>query len=318
MFPPSGDVASARACSHAPSAPVQRTQLLPTLTRTYPATCAGACDTFLLAASSSSRRSELRAADIGLIALQAARGLTHLLSKGVAHRDVACRNIFCAAQLDGDQRLCRTADGCVAGLRAVVADFGRAVSLPVSRQPGTLAMGTVRLKTQPLRDQPPEVLMQKVFCATSDVFSLGVSMWVMSSGQEPWSTRTPLQAAQTHVAGRRMEPPSGPLAHPMLDRVMQRCWHQDPARRPPLREVCAVLEQTVEALQEDDKAKEQARLQAQERGRAKLASEYGHFSLDVLSIAVENSTTAADQAKEDGVYLPFEVSSDDGARGLAP
>ena len=60
-----------------------------------------------------------------MAAPQAACGLAHISNKGFAHRDVACRNIFCAATLDAKGGLQRHADGGVVGLRVVIADFGR-------------------------------------------------------------------------------------------------------------------------------------------------------------------------------------------------
>ena len=95
---------------------------------------------------------------------QAGQGLAHIISLGFAHRDVACRNVFCTATLDGDGRLQRGASGAVVGLRACIADFGRSVRLPAEAG----QQGVVADPVQPLRDQPPEVLLSKVFTERSD------------------------------------------------------------------------------------------------------------------------------------------------------
>ena len=95
-------------------------------------------------------------------------------------RDIqACRNIFCTATLDDSKKLQRREDGCIKGLRACVADFGRTVSLPAA---GT-QLPILEPYRQPLRDQPPEVVRRQVHHARSDVWSFGTTMWSLVSSR---------------------------------------------------------------------------------------------------------------------------------------
>ena len=101
---------------------------------------------------------------------------TTCLSVRPSGHAVACRNVFCAAELGDDGQLRRGADGLARGLRAVIADFGRTVALPEDG-----GKGKVDDPKQPLRDQPPEVLAQKVFTRRSDSCVLMLKMPLFQS-----------------------------------------------------------------------------------------------------------------------------------------
>ena len=73
-------------------------------------------------ANPNSRYDELQVVDVVQLALDAATGLAHMEVNGFAHRDVACQNILCSADLDGEGQLQRGPDGRIVGLRACIAD----------------------------------------------------------------------------------------------------------------------------------------------------------------------------------------------------
>ena len=99
-------------------------------------------------ANKGSRYKELRPADAVQLALDAATGLAHMEANGFAHRDVACRNVFCTATLDDGGKLQRGVDGRIVGLRGCIADCE---SLPAelvalhSRRRTTVANSTMPL-----------------------------------------------------------------------------------------------------------------------------------------------------------------------------
>ena len=190
----------------------------------------------------SSNRSQLQVADAAMILQQAAAGLAYMNGEGFAHRDVACRNVFCTASLVKGGRLQRGEDGGIAGLRVCIADFGRTVRLPAAGKSAKTPLDPAgRALSQPLRDQPPEVLVSKVFTERSDSFSFGVAMWALMSGTRPWPSLTPQEAARKHVSGERLPPPQTRLADAKLSAIMHQCWRHDERERPLMAEVHDML-----------------------------------------------------------------------------
>lgn len=201
-----------------------------------------------------------------------ASALAYLHSQGIVHRDLKPDNVL----LDGDDR-CMLTDfgvgrsltrtGCMTtgvgtphfmppeslqGLHG-----GTAVPLPPaatdsdavvprmepldSRAPdsalrgGGVAGGDVEDRTA-----SPRALSRWQWAPAFDVYSLGVLIVVLFSGQYPYEGLTTTMIAVQVVGGLRPELPA--CLPPPACAFLQRLWHADPSQRPPMTEVLATLD----------------------------------------------------------------------------
>ena len=171
--------------------------------------------------SSRLRRGRMSTTEALPIIEHMAQGLAAAHEAGVVHRDFKCANVMLVPSLTG------------AGIRAVITDFGLARSVqetlgsdlsPTLTQPGEIT-GT------PDYMAPEQVLGVHVTFA-ADIYSLGLVIYEMVTGQLPFRADTPLA-----TAGKRLlEAPVPPTTYvPDLDRTWQsvilRCLERDPNDR---------------------------------------------------------------------------------------
>jgi eukaryotic-like serine/threonine-protein kinase len=149
------------------------------------------------------------------IGVQVAEALAHAHERGVLHRDLKTPNVVL------------TGDG-----RAKVLDFGLARRLPVAPpQQDTRAEAVEDLKqiAGTLAYMPPEALRAEPATPASDVWSLGVVLYEMASGRQPFRGRT-----QFELMGAVLRAPAEPLpAHvpASLRTVILRCLAKEPGQR---------------------------------------------------------------------------------------
>jgi len=75
----------------------------------------------------------------------------------------------------------------------------------------------------------------------SNVYSYGMVLWEMITGEEAYSTYSPVQAAVGIAAcGLRPEIPRD--CPPFLRSLMNRCWDNFPLKRPQFSEIISVLQ----------------------------------------------------------------------------
>ncbi|KXZ47203.1 hypothetical protein GPECTOR_37g209 [Gonium pectorale] len=130
------------------------------------------------------------------IAIQICQGLEYL-HPTIVHRDLKPANVLINGA-DTDRPV------------AKLADFGLA-----------------RISAMTMATRHPE--------AGTDMYSLGVLLWAMLTGQQPWkNTAIPAVAYKVASLGERL-----PLDHlpdrrcpPQLRRLIRQCWEADPLRRP--------------------------------------------------------------------------------------
>jgi serine/threonine-protein kinase len=135
-------------------------------------------------------------------------GLAAAHAAGFIHRDVKPENVLIAD------------DG-----RIKIGDFGLARAVSTSTSSGTL-LGTVGYVS-------PELVLGKPADARSDVYSVGIMLFEMLTGQQPFDGEVPIQVAYQHVNGT-VGPPSAlvPGLAGEVDELVQWCTANDPENRP--------------------------------------------------------------------------------------
>lgn len=147
--------------------------------------------------------------ELKALAEQLCAGLAAAHAAGVVHRDLKPDNVLVEA-----------ATG-----RAVITDFGIARSIDDA---GVTQVGTV---VGTPRYMAPEQLAGKDVDARADLFSLGVMLFELATGERPWSGDNPISIAvqQATVAPRSLEQAAMP---PAFASLVAACLAIDPDQRP--------------------------------------------------------------------------------------
>ncbi|MDR7159343.1 serine/threonine-protein kinase [Arthrobacter sp. BE255] len=135
-------------------------------------------------------------------------GLGAAHAAGMIHRDIKPENVLIAD------------DG-----RIKLGDFGLARAVTTSTSTGAL-IGTVAYLS-------PELVLGNQADARSDIYSVGIMLYEMLTGQQPFSGEVPIQVAYQHVNGT-VGPPSAlvPGLAAEVDELVQWCTANDPENRP--------------------------------------------------------------------------------------
>ncbi len=135
-------------------------------------------------------------------------GLGAAHAAGLIHRDVKPENVLIAE------------DG-----RINIGDFGLARAITTTTSTGAL-IGTVAYLS-------PELVMGRQADARSDIYSLGIMLYEMITGRQPFDGEVPIQVAYQHV-NSSVGPPSAlvPGLAAELDELVQWCTANDPDKRP--------------------------------------------------------------------------------------
>jgi serine/threonine-protein kinase len=135
-------------------------------------------------------------------------GLGEAHAAGLIHRDVKPENVLIAD------------DG-----RIKIGDFGLARAVTTTTSTGAL-IGTVGYLS-------PELVLGKTADARSDIYSVGIMLYEMLTGQQPYDGEVPIQVAYQHV-NETVGPPSAlvPGLAAEMDELVQWCTANDPENRP--------------------------------------------------------------------------------------
>lgn len=159
------------------------------------------------------------------VALEIARGMEYVHSQGVIHRDLKPENVLI------DQ-----------AFHMKIADFGIACEEvhcdPFADDPGTY------------RWMAPEMIRHKPYGRKVDVYSFGLILWEMVSGNIPYEDMTPIQAAYA-VVNKNLRPAFPKDCAPAMRALIEQCWSYQPEKRPEFWQVVKVLEQFESSLSHD-------------------------------------------------------------------
>jgi len=147
-----------------------------------------------------------------------ARGLLHLHSEGLIHRDLASRNILLTANND-----------------VKVTDFG------MSRQKHETSNANKTYSgVGPLKWWPPEAIRDRTYSEKADVWSYAVTAWELLAKSEPYPNVDITEVAMKVVyEGLRLDIPAD--TDPAIANILRACWQTDPDKRPTMKEICSAL-----------------------------------------------------------------------------
>ncbi|KAF0420518.1 kinase-like protein [Gigaspora margarita] len=152
------------------------------------------------------------------IAIEIAEGLEYLHKNDISHHDLNSKIIL----------VCKEE-------KMVIAGFG----IPEHANKASISTSIVRgmaayIEPQCLKDQYYERDMR------SDIYSLGVILWEISSGKPPYKSFQDAYQTIFHVNdGGREEPVDG--TNPEYVKLYKLCWDEDPAKRPDIKSVLETL-----------------------------------------------------------------------------
>ncbi|KAK2373193.1 Serine/threonine-protein kinase sty17 [Trifolium repens] len=165
------------------------------------------------------------------VAIDVSKGMNYLHQNNIIHRDLKTANLL----MDENELV-------------KVADFGVA---RVQTQSGVMTA-----ETGTYRWMAPEVIEHKPYDQKADVFSFGIALWELLTGELPYAYLTPLQAA-VGVVQKGLRPTIPKNAHPRISELLQRCWQQDPKERPPFSEIIEILQHIAKEVN-DEKHKDKS------------------------------------------------------------
>ncbi|XP_028834730.1 mitogen-activated protein kinase kinase kinase 11 [Denticeps clupeoides] len=172
-------------------------------------------------------------------AVQIARGMLYLHNEAIVpviHRDLKSNNILLAEPIENE---------IVEGKTLKITDFGLAREWHKTTKMSTA--GTYAWMA-------PEVIKSSTFSKGSDVWSYGVLLWELLTGEAPYRGIDGLAVAYGVAVNKLTLPIPSTCPEPFAQ-LMSECWDQDPHRRPSfesiLKQLTALEQQVMEEMPQD-------------------------------------------------------------------
>ncbi|KAF2073936.1 hypothetical protein CYY_004760 [Polysphondylium violaceum] len=164
-----------------------------------------------------SREQKLDSALILQFAFDIARGMQHLHTRNIIHRDLKSSNLL----LDKHFNI-------------KIADLGIARETSFTQTMTTI--GTVAWTA-------PEILRHESYNQKADVYSFGIVIWELLTGQEPYEGIPPMNAGIL-VASKELRPELPENCDANWKKLVVWCWTEDPNKRPSFEEITNYLTKT--------------------------------------------------------------------------
>ena len=143
------------------------------------------------------------------IAIRILSALQHAHNNGIIHRDIKPQNVLV------------NADGLIK-----VSDFG------IARVVGGDTLSTEDSVMGSVHYFSPEQAENKPVTFSSDLYSVGVCLYEMMTGQPPFDGETPVQVAMQHIHNKpRPMREINPAVPPAMERVVEKAMEKQPAKR---------------------------------------------------------------------------------------
>ncbi|KAK6924548.1 ACT domain [Dillenia turbinata] len=166
------------------------------------------------------------------VAMDISKGMNYLHQNKIIHRDLKTANLL----MDENEVV-------------KVGDFGVA---RVQSQSGVMTA-----ETGTYRWMAPEVIEHRPYDHKADVFSFGIVLWELLTGEIPYSYLTPLQAA-VGVVQKGLRPTIPRHSNPKVSQLLERCWQQDPNLRPNFSEIIEILQQLSKEVTDEEACKDKS------------------------------------------------------------
>ncbi|KAK6621321.1 hypothetical protein RUM43_011627 [Polyplax serrata] len=160
-------------------------------------------------------------------AIQIARGMHYLHDQArvpLIHRDLKSSNVLLAEPINNDDLLLKTLK---------ITDFG--LAREVYRTTRMSAAGTYAWMA-------PEVIKSSTFSKASDVWSYGVLLWELLTGETPYKGIDILAVAYGVAMNKLTLPIPTTCPEPWSD-LMKACWESEPHNRPSFEDILQALDQ---------------------------------------------------------------------------
>ncbi|XP_032308915.1 mitogen-activated protein kinase kinase kinase isoform X2 [Drosophila ananassae] len=159
-------------------------------------------------------------------AIQIARGMNYLHNEApmsIIHRDLKSSNVLIYEAIEDNHLQQKTLK---------ITDFGLAREMYNTQRMS--AAGTYAW-------MPPEVISVSTYSKSSDVWSYGVLLWELITGETPYKGFDPLSVAYG-VAVNTLTLPIPKTCPETWGALMKSCWQTDPHKRPGFKEILKQLE----------------------------------------------------------------------------
>eukprot|EP00191_Tetraselmis_sp_GSL018_P013791 CAMPEP_0177580212 /NCGR_PEP_ID=MMETSP0419_2-20121207/1431_1 /TAXON_ID=582737 /ORGANISM="Tetraselmis sp., Strain GSL018" /LENGTH=524 /DNA_ID=CAMNT_0019069047 /DNA_START=463 /DNA_END=2037 /DNA_ORIENTATION=+ len=171
--------------------------------------------------------------DMGMvlgIAADIVEGMIYLHNRGIVHGDIKSSNILLkTVNVDGEQRAC-----------AKISDFGTSAMLRSREEVTGFFAGTPSYMA-------PEVIAKSTVSKASDVYSFGILLFEVASGQKPYPGRT-VKEVMRDVVQHKLRPQIVVNLPRQLIELMTSCWGDDPKSRPTFHDIRVRIQSIVTEL----------------------------------------------------------------------